>query len=441
MAHQWSSWGNFPQTRTAKSTVSWPTDLEQLRSSSSKFLPWGLGRSYGDSCLLNDQSGSLLDLNKMNRFISFDETKGILHAQAGLSFDELIKFSIPRGWFPPVTPGTKYITLGGAVANDIHGKNHHQDGSFGHHLLQIKLWRSDVDEPLWCSHQLNADMFYATLGGLGLTGVITEVVLQLKPMKNSYLDVEIIPFAGLDDYFSLAQESKDFNYTVAWVDTLAEGDGLGRGLYIRGNNNSTLEPNHKLHKQNLSVPFYLPNFSLNTYSVKAFNEVYFRQTFGKAKSFIQHYDPFFYPLDKITHWNRIYGKRGFLQHQCVLPPLVAKEAMREILSLIAQSGQSSFLSVLKDFGSLPSMGMLSFPREGTTLAMDIPMRGQSTLDLLNSLDQIVVQSGGALYPAKDARMSPSTFRASFPLFEEFLEYKDPRIQSDFFKRMSKQGQN
>ncbi|MDQ3230352.1 MAG: FAD-binding oxidoreductase, partial [Pseudobdellovibrionaceae bacterium] len=341
------------------------------------------------------------------------------------------------GWFLPVTPGTKFITVGGAIANDIHGKNHHCDGTFGHHLLRFELLRSD-GQRLLCSRTQNTPYFHATIGGLGLTGVITWAEFKLKPVFNPFITQEVVRFRNLDEFFVLSEESEsEYAYTVSWVDCVAKGKGLGRGLFIRGNHASSIMSHVKNLKSGgtRSVPIDFPAWALNSLSVKIFNNLYYRKQFKDFKRTTISYDPFFYPLDSIHHWNRIYGKRGFLQWQCVVPFADGRDAIQELLGRIAKSGYGSFLAVLKTFGKMPAIGMLSFPKEGVTLALDFPMAGPKLFQLLDELDGIVGNAGGAIYPAKDARMSSESFQKFFPRVEEFLQYKDPKFSSSLWRRV------
>ncbi|MGB1028109.1 MAG: FAD-binding protein, partial [Rhodospirillaceae bacterium] len=331
------------------------TDREQ-----DSVLSIGLRRSYGDSTL--NPEGRLIDMTHLDRVMAFDTENGILRAEAGLALQQLLRLTVPKGWFVRTTPGTRFVTLGGAVANDVHGKNHHKVGSFGNTVRCLGLERSDGSS-LVLSENENPELFRATIGGLGLTGAITWVEIELEKIASAFVDVERIPFETVDAFFTLAEASGDFEHTVAWIDASSKG----RGIFQQGNWSKTggLDPHPP--KIKLSMPMDFPGFTLNKWSVRAFNEVYFRkQAAGDAK-FTQHYAPFFHPLDSIGTWNRMYGQRGFYQYQCVLPPEAAKEAVRELLAQISAAGAGSFLAVLKTMGTVPSRGLLSFPREGATL--------------------------------------------------------------------------
>lgn len=421
------SWGNLRPARAEVLSPAWqPTAMP----GPGPFLAYGLGKSYGDSCMLD--GGTMIETRFLERIRSFDPASGLLRAEAGISLEAILRFCVPRGWFLPTTPGTALITLGGAIANDVHGKNHHRSGCIGNHVPAFDLLRSDGTQ-----HTCRAGdpLHAATIGGLGLTGLITDVQLQLVPIHSAFLDVELVRFNGLDEFMALSAESGEtWEHTVAWLDCVASGASLGRGIFIRGNWSArgTLTVPRPAR---LSVPMALPSFTLNRLSVTAFNNLYYRRFFGKTKTLHQHYAPFFYPLDGVRHWNRIYGKRGFYQYQCVTPPALGTAPMTQILKQIAASGQASFLAVLKTFGQVRSPGMLSFPEPGITLALDFPERGARTRELFDRLDAIVRASGGRLYPAKDARMNPEDFHRFYPQLATFREHLDPAFTSDFWKRM------
>lgn len=397
-------------------------------------LAHGLGRSYGDTGL--NLGGGLVRMTALDRLIAFDRETGILRAEAGVSLDDLLRVTVPAGWFVPVTPGTKFVTLGGAVANDVHGKNHHLAGTFGHHVTRFGLWRSDRGE-LTCSPKENADLFALTVGGLGLTGVITWVELQLERISSASLDVENLPFDDLDAFFTLSEESETWPFTVAWVDTLARGAGLGRGIFSRGRwaQGGGLEAHRGGGPR---MPIDAPGGMLNSLTVGAFNRLY-RVRPGARFLGRQHYDPFFYPLDRLREWNRMYGPRGFYQWQCAVPTTDMVSATRTLLDTIAASGEASFLAVLKTFGDVPSPGILSFPLPGATLALDFPNRGADTLALLERLDRVVAEAGGRLYPAKDGRLPQTMFRSGFPRWEELEAARDPVLMSSFWRRMTEEG--
>lgn len=395
-------------------------------------LAIGARRSYGDS--ISNRDGSLISMQGIDRLISFDSETGILRAEAGATLNAILLFCVPRGWFVPVTPGTRFVTLGGAIANDIHGKNHHAAGTFGRHVRQLSLIRGDGSRTI-----LDADdssgLFAATIGGLGLTGIIEWADIALERIESSDLDVDIRSFSHLDEFWELASGSiATHTNTVAWIDCTARGDGLGRGIFSRAN--WSREPRLAPHndRQRLHVPFEAPSGMLNRYAVTAFNKIYFRAQARKG-SLRQHYSKVFHPLDSIADWNRLYGPGGFWQYQCVLPVSSMTEGIRALVQEIAKSGEGSFLSVLKTFGALRSPGLLSFPMEGCTLALDFANRGASTLKLLSRLDGIVSQAGGRLYAAKDGRMPKDMWQQGYADLGRFCTHVDPAFSSDFWKRV------
>lgn len=395
-------------------------------------LPFGNGRSYGDCCLNLD--GMLIDPRGLDRFIAFDPERGVLRCESGVLFADILRLLVPRGWFLPVTPGTRFVTLGGAIANDVHGKNHHRAGSFGHHVLRFELLRSDGTS-LICSPDENADWFAATIGGLGLTGLVLWAEIQLMPVQGPAMDSETIRFAGVDEFFELSRSSHDSHeYVVAWIDCLRPLSQGVRGLFFRANHAAEAAPAVSAPRRKPGLPFTPPVSLLPRPAVALFNTLtYHRSREGRA---LEHYESFFYPLDAVANWNRLFGRRGFFQYQCVVPHQGGKAAVEALLDRVAQAGEGSFLSVLKVFGERPSRGWLSFPRPGITLALDLSDRGQRTLDLLDRLDEITMAAGGAVYPAKDARMSAETFRKSFPRWRELEAYRDPAFMSGFWRRVA-----
>lgn len=443
---RYRSWGGFPRVKQKVLRADWSRSGKFVQNGSEagedrSFLPFGNGRSYGDSCL--NEGGILLSTEQLDRFISFDAQEGVLRAESGVTLEEILKVIVPRGWFLPVTPGTQYVTLGGAVANDVHGKNHHRAGTFGCHVRQFELLRSDGTR-VHCSPEKEPDLFRATVGGLGLTGLLTWVEIGLKKIANPFIDVESIKFGSLDEFFEISRQSdRDFEYTVAWLDCVSSGDSFGRGIFLRGNHSSrprNLLPKEKIRKK-VSVPFPFPGFALNPFSIKAFNTAYYHRQVAKLVSSTQHYDPFFYPLDAVLSWNRIYGRRGFLQFQCVVPKESDSNesghgAIREILKFIVAEGSGSFLAVLKEFGDVTSPGMLSFPMPGVTLCLDFPHLGERTMELFRELDKRVRAAKGRLYPAKDATMAPESFALYYPSWQEFTKYMDPRFSSSFWRRVT-----
>jgi FAD/FMN-containing dehydrogenase len=394
------------------------------------FLPYGNGRSYGDTCLTS--RGVHADMRAMNRIIDLDLEQGIVTAEPGVMLGDLIAQLRGTGWFPPVVPGTQFITLGGALANDIHGKNHHGAGTFGCHVSSFRLLRSD-GKTFDCSPAAHSDLYAATIGGLGLTGIVTQLRLKLMRAPAHDISALTIPFAGLGGYFDLSDsEAEGSPYAVAWIDQLATGRKAGRGLMMLGRHADNDAPLRR--KLPLTVPFQPPIALINPLSLRAFNTAYFAAGARKRGWTRVPSQSFFFPLDAVGHWNRLYGPRGLFQHQSVIPLSAAREVISRMLAATRAAGEASFLTVLKKFGALRSPGLMSFPREGHTLTLDFPNRGSRTLALLERLDAMVVEAGGAVNPYKDARMSLATFKACFPQWEALETLRDPAILSDFWTR-------
>lgn len=423
-----ASWGNYPGH--PQKGVFIKSRHANMPVGDVPVLPYGNGRSYGDSC--QNSSGMLIGTRQLDKLVSFDDKNGVIRCESGVLFSEILALIVPRGWFLPVTPGTKFVTVGGAIANDVHGKNHHVAGTFGRFVNCFELVRSSGDR-LLCSPNENPELFSATIGGLGLTGLVTWAEFRLTPVGGNALSVDNIRMANIDDFFRLSEDSDaDFDYTVSWIDCTARGSALGRGLFSRANH-ADLDVRHRARKS--AVPFTPPFSLVNTLSVKLFNNLYFHAS-SESTGKPTHYDPFFYPLDSVLKWNRLYGRRGFLQYQCVIPDERAFDAMRSILSLISRSGQGSALAVMKKCGSIESPGMLSFPLAGVSLALDFPMIKGRTMDLFRKLDDVVSDAGGRLYPAKDAHMPASLFQQSYPAWTRIAELKDPGINSEFWQRVT-----
>jgi FAD/FMN-containing dehydrogenase len=423
-----------------------PERYADLHYSSKSIIARGQGRSYGDASLNAD--GHTLLTERVNRFLSFDEEKGILRAEAGATLAEILPLIVPRGWFLPVTPGTKYVSLGGCVAADVHGKNHHHDGSFGDHVIAIELILFDGSR-VTCSSAEKPELFWATVGGMGLTGIIGEVTIKLIPIESALIKVQHKAAGNLEQLFKLIKDpTNDDRYTVAWIDSMVNGSQLGRGIAMYGHHATAeaLPVNyHAMIRSGRSfpIPFNFPSFVLNQWSISAFNSRFFRKEGGRRYPFLSNYDSYFYPLDTITHWNRMYGKRGFVQYQCVIPEDRAFDGIKILLQEISKSRYPSFLAVLKCLGP-QGKGMLSFPMAGWTLALDLPIRGEGLFVLLNKLDEIVIQHGGRVYLAKDARLSAESFRAMYPCYGEWLKIKrsiDPdNIFSSSLSRRLKIGE-
>jgi FAD/FMN-containing dehydrogenase len=391
-------------------------------------IAYGLGRSYGDECLNPD--GVLWATRNLDRLIAFDEATGLLHCESGVSLRDIQRLMIPRGWSLPVVPGTEFVTVGGAIANDVHGKNHHRAGTFGDHVAALRLVRTD-GEVVDCGPREKSEWFAATLGGLGLTGVIAEARLQLRRTPGPWLEAETIPFKGLDAFFQLSSESEPgWEHTVSWIDCTSGIDV--RGLFLRAN--PTESSGRARPARQRSFPFTPPVSLVNRLTLRALNEGYYALTGRHAGRRLVHYEPFLYPLDGIGQWNRVYGPKGFYQYQCVVPSGPGGQAIADMLAAIAEAGEGSILAVLKTFGDRKPPGLLSFVAPGITLALDFQNR-PGVFQLFERLDAIVRSAGGRLYPAKDARMPREMFEAGYPRLPEFLAYRDPGISSSMSRRL------
>ena len=419
-----TSWGGLPSPAQEVVQLRWGDQVDVALQRAG--LVVGAGRSYGDSGLA--ANGCVACCRGMDRFLEFDPTRGILRCEAGVTLGQILNFSLPRGWCLPVVPGTQYVTVAGALANDVHGKNQHSQGSFGCHVVAFTLRRSSGDT-LLCSADENTDWYRATIGGLGLTGVILEAQLQLMPVAGGWLDSEHIKFTRLREFLELSLESEaDWAYSAAWIDCL---DRRGRGIFTRANHLSepgACEPTRTLFK----LPFTVPVSPLNTLSLRLFNSCFFHRQWQRTRRLQTSFMGWNFPLDRIGNWNRFYGPGGLRQYQCVVP----FERVELLLRLIREAGQGSFLAVLKMFGKRSSPGLLSFPRAGATLALDFPWRGEQTLTLFRKLDRVVMDCDGAVYPAKDAHMSAELFRQAYPEWEHFAEFLDPGLKSLFWQRVA-----
>ncbi|RUZ73592.1 FAD-binding oxidoreductase [Mesorhizobium sp. M7A.F.Ca.US.006.01.1.1] len=398
-------------------------------------LAYGNGRSYGDSC--QNEAGAVVDMRSLNRIHAFNAETGVLEADAGVLLSDIIAQAAPYGFFPAVVPGTQFVTLGGAIANDVHGKNHHRRGTFGCHVESFTLLRSD-GKTRRCSATDNTRLFAATIGGMGLTGLIVSASIRLMRVHSLDIVEKATPFRDLCEFFDLAEAADQANeYAVAWIDQLAGGRNSGRGLLLSGNH-----AEHGSHAAsrvggNFSVPVQPPFNVLNRPFLTAFNAAY---RWRKSRATVPHqagYQGFFFPLDGVRDWNRLYGPKGLFQHQSVVPEETAREAVPALLAAARQAGQGSFLTVLKRFGSIRSPALLSFPRPGYTLTLDFPNRGAATLTLLRELDRITVEAGGAVNPYKDARMGAEIFASSFPEWQRLEALRDHAFMSDFWARTAK----
>jgi FAD/FMN-containing dehydrogenase len=433
---QFQSWGRYPTLEAEVAPLSWTTDFPLSRPVATKMLPVGVGRSYGDVCLL--ENGTLLGARGMDHLLHFDPTTGVLRCEAGVTLAEILDFGVPLGFFLPVTPGTKYVTVGGAIANDIHGKNHHVAGTFGGHVLRFELVRSDGSR-LICSPRENRDWFSATIGGMGLTGLITWAEVRLRPIVSRKINYRGDKFVGFDEFLAISQAAQNVEYTVAWLDCVSTGKNFARGIFMQGTHSETPDTLKPSKEPKLVFPIDLPEFVLNSATVGLFNFAYYNKQLGKTVSSVVDYEPFFYPLDSVLQWNKMYGKSGLLQFQCALPWDADNHAMIQIMKAITASGLASFLAVLKVFGDVPSPGMLSFPIPGLTLALDFPIRDEISFDLLQRLAEITLEAGGRMYPAKDARMTAHQFQTFYPQWERFAPYVDPAFDSSFWQRVTGRG--
>lgn len=425
-----SSWGRLSAHPHHVVSLNDPSRIKDLIGNGPHpGVAYGMGRSYGDVCL--NPGGTLWVTTGLDHLIAFDDDTGRLVCEAGVLLRDIQRLVIPRGWILPVTPGTQMVTVGGAIANDVHGKNHHVLGSFGDHVQNLTLIRTN-GEVIHCGPHERQDWFAATFGGLGLTGVITQATIQLRRVAGPWLDTETIPYANLDEFFRLADDSEaDWEHTVSWIDCIS---GDGRGLFMRGNPADVGQrPEPKMRKH--SMPIVPPVSLVNSLSLRPLNMAYYNIKKYQAGRAITHYERFFYPLDNLLEWNRMYGPKGFFQYQSVVPREVGKDAIQAMLREIARSRDGSFLAVLKTFGNRQPVGMLSFPQPGVTLALDFPNHGKRTHKLFEQLDAIVREARGRIYLAKDARMPREIFEAGYPLWPEFMKYRDPGISSGLSRRL------
>ncbi len=411
-------WGRYP---LVDAEISSPTSYSStittlVRQAAQPVIARGMGRSYGDSSLAQ----RIICCSGLNALLSFDLETGVVRCGAGVTLSDLLNVFVPKGWFLAVTPGTKFVTVGGAIASDVHGKNHHLMGCFSDYVDNFDLLLAG-GEIVTCSRSQRSDLFYATCGGMGLTGIVIEATLRLKPIRSAFIEQTILKARNLAEALSLFETHRGATYSVAWIDCLAVGAAMGRALLMLGEHSESggvvLQ-----EKRPISVPFYLPVQTLNRFSIGVFNMLYYHRVRGKRSIQQRHYEQFFYPLDGINHWNRLYGKRGFVQHQFVIPKAVGLEGLSAILKRIVESRRGSFLAVLKIFG-IQNANLLSFPMEGYTLSVDFKLE-DGLFELLNELDAMVLDHGGRLYLTKDARMSETTFKRSYLRWEQFQDVRE-----------------
>jgi FAD/FMN-containing dehydrogenase len=428
------SWGGLAARPDA---VLAPVGDAVVQLPAGRWLPYGNGRSYGDSCLLT--SGTLIDMRGKARVLAFDRDSGVIRAEAGLLLGDLVRMLHGTGWFPPVLPGTQHVTLAGAIANDIHGKNHHGAGTLGRHVRSLTLLRSDGTTRR-CAKDENGDLFAATIGGMGLTGLILDAEIALTPAASQDVMQEATPLASLGDFFRLAPDAETRSeYVVAWIDSLASGAKLGRGVLLSGRHWGGAGGAPLPSRPRLTVPFTPPLSLVNRPGLTVFNALYRWRALAKAGPGRISPASFFFPLDAVGHWNRLYGPRGLRQHQTAIPLHDAERTVSRMLEAATAAGHGSLLTVLKLFGDLPSPGLLSFPRPGVTLTLDFANAGAATDRLLSRLDELALAAGGRVNPYKDARMSRAVFEASFPESARFKAFVDPDACSDFALRVGLVG--
>ncbi|PCH63033.1 MAG: FAD-linked oxidase [SAR86 cluster bacterium] len=422
-------WGRYPKIMSQEFAPDNRAGIEAILQQQTHLIARGAGRSYGDSSLANKHLSS----RRLDHFIHFDKVSGLLTCEAGVTIEAILNITVAQGWILPVLPGTQYITIGGAIASDIHGKNHHMDGCFSQHVHSLKIMLASGDTNT-CSPNENRELFRASCGGMGLTGIIIEASLQLIKISSPYIQQQSISTNNLEETFDVLEKHMNSKYSVAWLDCIAKGERLGRSVVFIGEHLQTqdnLKPQHSLfNKLSLSIPFSTPALLLNKTTMGVFNKLYYARATKQAGLHRSHYQSYFFPLDSIQHWNRLYGAAGFLQYQFVLPSSNALIGMSEILEKITTAGKGSFLSVLKKFGA-SNANYLSFPIEGYTLTLDFKYEA-NLLAFLEELDQIVLNYGGRLYLAKDARMSEATFKRSYPNWQEFMEIKQTLDPNNLF---------
>ncbi|HEX8166641.1 MAG TPA: FAD-binding oxidoreductase [Beijerinckiaceae bacterium] len=436
----YAGWG---RTQAVRHRVARPAGAAELidivrRSAPGPILAHGCGRSYGDVAL--NPEGLLVDCRGLDRFVAFDRSTGLLTCEAGVRLADILALlcrpeADGGGFFLPVSPGTRFVTVGGAIANDVHGKNHHARGTFGSHIESFDLLRSD-GRTVRCSAAENPELFAATIGGLGLTGIILRATLRLRRAEGLALEAEDVRFGGLDEFFALSCESDGvWEYTAAWIDCFAAGAALGRGIFSRARHAPGRGAPPPACEPRLTVPLTLPVSTVTGLSARLFNALHWSRLRGGSARRIGPYESVLYPLDAVGAWNRLYGPRGFFQFQGVIPKAVARDAVGAMLREVAAAGEGSILAVLKAFGPKPSPGLLSFPMEGATLALDFANRGEGTFRLLGRLERITLDAGGRIYPAKDSLMSPEAFFRGYPAAERFRDAMDPVFSSAFSRRI------
>ncbi len=426
-----TNWGKYPVVKTHFHTTSDISQIQNIIKESPSIIARGNGRSYGDNSLNKENIYSTLRLNK---FLSFDRENGIFECESGVILSDILDTIVPEGFFLPVTPGTKLITVGGAIGSDVHGKNNHSEGCFGDYVLDFRII-TETGEIKTCSPQENSELFWNTIGGMGLTGIVISARFTLKLIETAYIRQRVLKAENLEEIFKYFDESESWTYSVAWIDCLQKGNKMGKSILMIGEHATLSEipdkwkqsPLNSKKKSKLNIPFNFPSFVLNTFTVKAFNFLYYFKQRKKVINNIVDYDTFFYPLDAINNWNRIYGKNGFIQYQFIIPKEKGKEGMTEILKTIAQSGQGSFLAVLKLYRKSNPKAHNSFPIDGYSLALDFKINKKLPA-LVNELDRIVESYNGRIYLAKDSMSKKSLIDyVKIPETDKFDSVQHQRI--------------
>lgn len=415
-----TNWGLYPQKEVAFLQPENENQVLKCISENEELIARGNGRCYGDASLAR----KTVSITSLNKVIQFDDIKGTIECQSGILLSEMLTIIVPKGYFLPVTPGTKFITLGGAIAADIHGKNHHKEGAISNHVLSFEIL-NEAGQKLICSNDINSDLFWSTFGAMGTTGIILCAKIKLLPIETAYIKQVAIKARNIEHLFELFESNRQYTYSVAWVDSLAKGKNLGRSILLLGEHATLQELNQpflknplRVHRNpRLTVPFMFPNFFLNKWIIRTFNFLFYNKQLRSVTQNYLHYDTYFYPLDVANSWNRIYGKKGFLQYQFVIPFSAGKHTLIELFKLISESGFGSFLTVLKEFGDGNDRAKNSFPIKGYTFAMDIKI-SDGIFPFLDKLDKIVSDHGGKIYIAKDARLSAGEFKKQYPQFDK-----------------------
>ena len=419
-----SGWGGYPQ-QNAK--IVYPKDINQILIEIKKgdLIARGNGRAYGDSAI---NVKNTINMKYFNHMLSFDNKSGILEVESGVLLEDILKTFLPKGWFPYVTPGSKFVTIGGLIAADVHGKNHHKDGSFRNFVEWLEIIDSK-GEIKRCSKTQNNDMFEWTIGGMGLTGIIIRAAIKLRPIKTCWIKQKTFIAKDINEALDIFEKTMDATYSVAWINSTKSQDNIGQSLIMIGEHASIDDLDKKKSqnplklklKKKRNIPFYFPNWFLNKKLIKLFNSAYYYIGKKNLNEKLVYWDDYFYPLDNILGWNKIYGRKGFLQYQCVIPLKNSKDGLIELLKELEKSKVSSFLSVLKRFGN--QKGKFSFPIEGYTIALDFPVSDE-TFKLLEKLDEITLRYGGRFYLAKDARMNKEIFKKSDLRIKDYIDFRN-----------------